>query len=102
MTGGPRLRVRIDGELVDEAGARELWARFSAHMDAHPGDLAGFARAESMTHAEPVLEADGPVLHLSRNPGIRAPVYGPARQAADQPTPPKRSRKRPRRRKKTE
>jgi hypothetical protein len=40
---GSRLAVMIDGASMDDDAARALWTEFSAHMDAHEGDMKGFA-----------------------------------------------------------
>jgi hypothetical protein len=60
------LRVSIDGTPLPEAEARALWQRFSAWMDAHTGDLAGFARAEGFASVHPELHGGEPVLVVSR------------------------------------
>ncbi len=79
MASPPRLLVRIDGELVPEDEARTIWERFSAHMEANKGDLAGFAAAMSMSSARPGLEGGRPVLLLSRT--LPQAPYGPPQNA---------------------
>ena len=64
---GKGLLVRIDGQLLDEQEARALWERFSAHMDANKGDLAGFAAKEGFASIHPGLENGRPVLLASRS-----------------------------------
>jgi hypothetical protein len=60
------LVVLMDGVALPEEQARAFWQRFSAHMEAHRGDLQGFAAAEGLMSVRPVIGADGPELHASR------------------------------------
>lgn len=60
------LRVLVDGIALPEAEARALWKRFSDHMEAHKGDLAGFAQAEGFASIHPAMGADGAELRASR------------------------------------
>ena len=60
------LRVLLDGEPMPEADARVFWRRFSDWMDAHRGDLAGFASREGMASVHPELIDGHPVLIASR------------------------------------
>ena len=62
-----RLKVMVDGAPMPEAEGREFWKRFSAHMEAHKGDLAGFAKAEGFASVHPAMGPDGAELHASRN-----------------------------------
>jgi hypothetical protein len=59
------MRALRDGAPLEDGDARELWAHFSAWMDEHPGDLAGFAAALGVKSVRPALAADGPVLLVS-------------------------------------
>jgi hypothetical protein len=59
---------------MPEDQARAFWDRFSTHMDAHPGDLAGFARAEGFASVHPTVEEGRAVLLVSRT-GTQRP-YG--------------------------
>ena len=61
------LAARVDGTLLPPDEARELWARFSAHMEANKGDLFGFAAAEGFASIRPGLEGGRPVLLASRS-----------------------------------
>ncbi|MBX3186227.1 MAG: hypothetical protein KF819_04395 [Labilithrix sp.] len=61
----PALVVVVDGEPMEEASARALWARFSAWMEEHRGDLAGFARQEGFVSVHPGVEGGRPVLRVS-------------------------------------
>jgi hypothetical protein len=79
------LAVTIDGTPLPEAEARAFWARFSAWMEAHPGDLGGFARSEGLASVQPEMHDGSPVLACSRTA-----AQGPYTAA-----PRKRSRSRP-------
>jgi hypothetical protein len=70
----PLLAVFVDGTPLPEAEARALWARFSAHMDLHKGDLAGFALAEGFASVHPESRRGQAVLVASRSSAQRA--YG--------------------------
>ena len=61
------LAVIIDGIPLDEEPARAFWARFSAHMEAHKGDLAGFAKIEGFASVHPEMRAGRAVLVVSRS-----------------------------------
>jgi hypothetical protein len=90
-----RLVVIIDGVPLPEPEAREFWARFSAHMEQHRGDLAGFARSEGLARVQPELHAGEPVLIASRT-GTQS-TYAPApKRPGDGQSPSKpKGRKRP-------
>ena len=47
------LAAFVDGVSLPEPEARALWERFSLYMDAHKGDLGGFARAEGFASVRP-------------------------------------------------
>ncbi|MEO7112077.1 MAG: hypothetical protein ABI183_16660 [Polyangiaceae bacterium] len=66
------LLARMDGELLPEKDARDLWARFSAHMEEHRGDLGGFAKAEGLTSIRPSVE-DGAAILLASHTETQAP-----------------------------
>jgi hypothetical protein len=59
------MRALRDGQALEPEDARELWAHFSAWMDEHPGDLAGFAAALGVTSVRPALDNGGAVLVVS-------------------------------------
>jgi hypothetical protein len=61
------LRVEVDGVALPDDDARALWQRFSFWMDAHAGDLAGFAKAEGFASVHPELHDGSPVLVASRS-----------------------------------
>ncbi len=73
------LRVRVDGAQLDEGLAQAFWKRFSAWMETHAGDLAGFARAEGLVSVHPRMEGGEPVLVGSRT--VPQGAYVPARAA---------------------
>jgi hypothetical protein len=60
------LGVLLDGTPMPEAEARPLWQRFSAWMEEHEGDLAGFARSEGFASVHPEVHAGEPVLVVSK------------------------------------
>lgn len=62
-----RLRVLVDGQAMPEKEAREFWKRFSDHMEANKGDLAGFAKKEGFASVHPVMGREGAELHASRD-----------------------------------
>jgi hypothetical protein len=70
------LAVLVDGAPMAKDDAREFWKRFSAWMEEHPGDLAGFARAEGYESVHPQLHGGEPILVASRTAGQAA--YAPA------------------------
>ncbi len=60
------MRVRVDGVLLAPEDARAMWRRFSEHMEAHRGDLAGFAASEGFASVHPGMEGGEPLLVVSR------------------------------------
>jgi hypothetical protein len=60
------LRVLVDGEPLPTDEAIAFWKRFSAWMEEHPGDLAGFARGEGLASVHPEMHEGAPVLSASR------------------------------------
>jgi hypothetical protein len=71
MTDRPLL-ARVDGALLPEKEARDLWARFSAYMDEHRGDLGGFAKQEGLTSIRPSFE-DGAAILIASHTETQAP-----------------------------
>jgi hypothetical protein len=69
------LAVFVDGSAMPEPDARAFWARFSAWMEEHRGDLAGFAANEGFASVHPGVENGLPVLYASRSAGQQP--YGP-------------------------
>jgi hypothetical protein len=78
------LRVLVDGEPLPTAEAIAFWKRFSAWMDEHPGDLAGFAKGEGLASVHPEMHDGGPVLVASRT-GPQRPYGVAAKKKAPRP-----------------
>jgi hypothetical protein len=76
--GEPRgaLAVMVDGEPLPAEEARAFWGRFSAHMEEHKGDLAGFAKLEGFASVHPAMQNGEAILLASRTSAQRpyAPV----------------------------
>jgi len=70
------LAVIVDGVALGDDEARAFWRRFSAHMEANEGDLAGFAKSEGLASVHPEMRAGRAVLVASRTAPQRA--YGNA------------------------
>lgn len=75
------LAVKVDGEPMEEEAARAFWNRFSAHMEAHRGDLSGFAQAEGFASVHPETGPGGAVLIVSRSAPQKAYTNAPHRDA---------------------
>jgi len=84
----------IDGAAMAEEPARAFWARFSAWMEDHRGDLGGFARAEGLASVQPEMHGGEPVLVASRTAQQAAYTAAPSapKKAAGRETPRKRRR----------
>lgn len=68
MSAGPRrLAVLVDGAPMEATEALAFWERFSAWMEEHRGDLAGFAAQEGYASVHPGVLGDRPVLRASRS-----------------------------------
>ena len=80
------LRVLIDGEPLAAAEAIAFWKRFSDWMEAHAGDLAGFAHSEGLVSVHPEMHDGAPVLTASRTAPQRP--YGVAPKKAPPKTAP--------------
>jgi len=85
-SGAPDLKVVVDGKPLLAGEAAALWRRFSAWMEAHTGDLGGFAASEGFATVHPEIHDGTPVLIASRSGTQDA--YAPA---------PRKTRTRPRR-----
>ncbi len=59
------LVVEIDGKALAPADAEETWRAFSAHMDEHQGDLAGFAKLRGWKSVAPTYRRGSAVLLVS-------------------------------------
>jgi hypothetical protein len=87
------LRVLVDGTPLAEPVARAFWQRFSAWMDEHKGDLAGFAKAEGLASVNPELHGGEPVLVASHTAPQVAYTTAPSKRGhAPSPGPPSRTR----------
>jgi hypothetical protein len=62
-----RLIVLVDGSPMPDDDAHAFWERFSAWMEEHRGDLAGFAAQEGFASVHPGVDGDRPVLRASRS-----------------------------------
>jgi len=78
----PRLAVTVDGAPLGEEEARAFWGRFSAFMEEHRGDLAGFAKAEGFASVHPETGPTGAVLVASRTAPQRGYATAPHRPEA--------------------
>lgn len=63
-----RLIAVVDGVPLAPEDARKLWERFSAHMEAHQGDFAGFAQREGYQAASVDVVMGRPTLTLASQP----------------------------------
>ncbi len=81
MSGGPGLRVSVDGAPLPNEEAQAFWQRFSQWMEEHEGDLAGFARAEGLASVHPEMHAGSPVLVASRSGPQKAYASAPNKPA---------------------
>jgi hypothetical protein len=70
------LGALVDGTPLPAEEAAALWKRFSAWMDSHAGDLAGFAAVEGFASVHPEVHDGTPVLVAShtRPQGPYAPA----------------------------
>jgi hypothetical protein len=83
MAGGQaKLAVMVDGQPLGDDDARAFWGRFSAYMEAHRSDLAGFAKQEGFASVHPETGPNGAVLVASRTARQR-----PYATAPDRPNP---------------
>jgi hypothetical protein len=78
VSGGPVLAVFVDGAPLGDDEARSLWGRFSAHMEAHKGDLAGFARCEGFVSVHPEVRDGRPALVASKTGAAPQRAYANA------------------------
>jgi len=76
------LGVVLDGAPMGDEEARAFWARFSAYMDEHRGDLAGFAAGEGLASVHPEMHDGRAVLVASRTAPQRAYANAPQRGGA--------------------
>ncbi|WP_129344719.1 hypothetical protein [Sorangium cellulosum] len=83
MSDRSNLAATVDGAPLSDEEARDLWTRFSRHMDEHRGDAAGFARESGYVSVTPTFDR-GRALLVVRT--TEAPPEAPApRPRADRP-----------------
>ena len=87
MSDSGRLRVTVDGKPLPEDEARAFWHRFSAWMEEHAGDLAGFARTEGIASVHPEMHGGAPVLVASRTAPQKAYTTAPKKPTGATPGP---------------
>jgi hypothetical protein len=75
-----RLGAILDGRVLGDEEARAVWTRFSAYMDEHKGDLAGFAASEGLASVQPETRAGKAVLVLSHT-ASQQPYGEPSRRS---------------------
>ncbi len=75
------LKVLLDGEAMEAGEGVAFWKRFSAWMDEHPGDLAGFAKSEGLASVQPEMHAGAPVLVASKS-GVQKPYTSAPKRGA--------------------
>lgn len=86
MTEPSRLAVTMDGTPLDPEAARALWTEFSAHMDEHRGDMAGFARKKGWHSVLPEYQKGRAVLVIRTTAApLSAPPPHPAERRAEPP-----------------
>jgi len=91
MSSPSRLAVFVDGTRLPDEEGRAFWGRFSAYMESHKGDLAGFARTEGFASVHPESRQGQAVLVASRSAAQRA--YGSATGGGEgRPSPGKKRR----------
>jgi hypothetical protein len=81
------LQVLVDGAPLADDAARAFWRRYSAWMDEHAGDLAGFAKSEGLASVHPEMHGGAPVLVASHSAPQRAYSSAPRRPAESKRTP---------------
>jgi hypothetical protein len=62
VSGKARLAAKIDAAELPEDEARRLWEAFSAWMDEHPNDMAGFAADRGYASVAPTYERGRAIL----------------------------------------
>ena len=79
------LRVLVDGEVLPADEGIAFWKRFSAWMDEHPSDLAGFAKSEGVASVHPEMHDGAPVLVASRKAPQGPYVAAPKKKSKARP-----------------
>ena len=86
----PRLAAELDGAPLPEDKAREIWTKFSEHMDEHRGDMAGFAKLHGYARVSPEARRGQAVLVIQTTEGAAKAPAAPAQRE------PKKDAQRPR------
>ena len=81
----PRLAAEIDGVPLPEDKAREIWTKFSEHMDEHRGDMTGFAKLHGYARVSPEARRGQAVLVIQTTEGAARPQ--PARPPGESRAP---------------
>jgi hypothetical protein len=86
-----RLAAEIDGAPLPEDKAREIWTKFSEHMDEHRGDMTGFAKLHGYARVSPEARRGQAVLVIQTTEGAARPQParppGESRPSAQKPRP---------------
>jgi hypothetical protein len=88
--GDRSLGVVIDGQPMPPSDARAFWERFSAYMEEHKGDLAGFAKQEGFASVHPSMK-DGTAILLASRTSAQRP-YAPVKERDGASAAPRHSR----------
>jgi hypothetical protein len=81
-----RLAAEIDGAPLPEDKAREIWTKFSEHMDEHRGDMTGFAKLHGYARVSPEARRGQAVLVIQTTEGAARP-QPPARPPGESRAP---------------
>lgn len=92
MNGGSALGVLIDGVPLPSEEARALWLRFSEHMDAHKGDMDGFAKLNGYVSVRPAVQGGKAVLVVKTKAAPSEPAKD-AKAAPKKSAPSKKARR---------
>ena len=83
-----RLVALVDGAPLEEDAGRALWTEFSAYMDEHKGDMAGFAKTKGWQSVAPEYRQGKAVLVVKTGAAIaRPPPTAPGRGKGRRGTP---------------
>ena len=72
MTEASRLAALVDGTALEPEAARALWTEFSAHMDEHQGDMAGFAKKKGWQSVAPEFREGKAVLLAKTGAAVKS------------------------------
>lgn len=74
MSKPSRLAVLVDGVALPDDEARDLWLKFSQHMDENKSDIAGFAKLCGYTRVSPEARNGQAVLVIQTTEGAPPPA----------------------------